>query len=474
MLVVLPFHTADADRLSELLGWIAQLGACRGHEALLVADAGVAWPTAKAVLDQASLLFDKATIITNEKHVSGWSRGANSLWMTAAKTVKEPWLWLESDAVPLRPGWLDIISGAYGLCGKPFMGVVMENTDPRFPARYLAGNAVYPANAHEIIGPFIWEDGKTWDTCDAAEQVVPLTAHINLIQNIWGEPDNPPTFAEESVPRTNVFSLKSLRPDAVIFHRNKDGALIRLLRRKLFPQATTLPIAVVFPVCAMDVQLAIAHAQWLKRLNRVWHHPAVIAYDRGLSAGLRGHLRNLLADCFPSVEILSVPTPRIPGWPHAPNWMWQHVARHMAGQKNPWLWLEADAVVLKPDWLDRIQDEYDKAGKAWMGPIVPDLGHCNGVAVYPADAATRLPHAMKCTDRAWDYEMKPEMIRDCHDASKLIFHAWGVHNGRIHPHTGSAPDFSDESICRQIPSDAVVVHRSKTTALINWITRNKL
>jgi len=118
-----------------------------------------------------------------------------------------------------------------------------------------------------------------------------------------------------------------------------------------------------------------------------------------------------------------------------------------------------------------MQAEYDHAGKLYMGCIVPNMGHCNGVAVYPSDAALRMPKAMHCTDRAWDYDMKDEMIRDCHDASHILWHAWGVMNGRIHPHAGPAPDFSDENLCRQMPEKAVLAHRSKNPALIDYLWR---
>lgn len=158
------------------------------------------------------------------------------------------------------------------------------------------------------------------------------------------------------------------------------------------------------------------------------------------------------------------------GWPRGPNIAWQSTAKHMAKGDDPWLWLESDAIPIKPDWLAQLQMAYDKSGKAFMGPIVPGMGHCNGVAIYPSDTATRCPKAMAANRHAWDYVMRDEMIQDCHDASDLIFHFWGLVNGMPHPTTGNPPNFASfNDVKRWIPESAVLVHRVKDGSLIKQL-----
>jgi hypothetical protein len=227
-------------------------------------------------------------------------------------------------------------------------------------------------------------------------------------------------------------------------------------------------IIVVFPVCQMDHDLALHHANWLLSMNRQWNHDAVISFDRSLSTPL--NLQTLLRRCFRSVTFCEYPSPKHKSWPQAPNWAMQHTARYMARFGKPWLWLEADAVVLKNDWLDQLQREYDRAGQPFMGPIVPNMGHCNGVAVYPANFAQISPRAMTCIDRAWDYEMKPDMIHKCHDSSRLTQHLWGIVNGQPHPNSGPAPMGLTRTQAKAwIDPSAVLVHRIKDDSLLKLL-----
>ena len=98
------------------------------------------------------------------------------------------------------------------------------------PSPYLEGVAVYPFDVmHTTVH---WRDDLSW-TLACAPDFVPLAANSPLFRHLWGEKDKPPTFAENNIPGTNVFCLRQLPPEAVMFHRNKDGSLIRLLRQRM-------------------------------------------------------------------------------------------------------------------------------------------------------------------------------------------------------------------------------------------------
>lgn len=233
------------------------------------------------------------------------------------------------------------------------------------------------------------------------------------------------------------------------------------------------PFTVVFPVAENDISLAIRHAQWLSRLSPLEsRHEAVIAYDAAVATDKLEALLLALRKCFATVNAMALPIPPIKKWPFAPNWAFQHVALQMAYRGKPWLWLEPDCVVMKPDcWLRQLQAEYDRCGKNFMGPIVKPMGHMNGCAIYPADLPKRSPTAMSCQETAFDFAMKHEVIADCHDASHLMQHIWSVNNGVMsESQDGPPPIKMTESQARSwIHRTAVIVHRVKDDSLIKLL-----
>lgn len=231
MIFAIGFHTGDVMAAQRLLEWIGDLGGCMGHKCVLVADAATPYEEALKCKVAADQSFDKSELIDNGHTVEGWIRGSNSLFKTAAQhCAGNPFFWLEPDAVPLKSGWADHLSTAYRLGGKPFMGALVSHNLPNWPNPYLEGNAVYPANCWEMFRP-LWNEDQSW-TQACSRVSVSMTVNTPLIQQIWGEKNDPPTFAELGVKGTSTFGLDFLRKDAVLFHRTKDGSLISLLRKQ--------------------------------------------------------------------------------------------------------------------------------------------------------------------------------------------------------------------------------------------------
>lgn len=234
MLCVLPVSQPDIHQMRDLLIWLSQLGGCKGHEALIVADAALGYDGALEAKKLALGVFDKANLICTPKPVTGWPQGANALFYRAAQHVhqwvKQPWLWLEADAIPLKPNWLDAIQDAYWKAGKPFFGHIYDCEHPPTIGKYMSAIAVYPPNA--LVQMSLSDVSSTaFDVMNSGVMTL-RGSHTPLIQHFWGMPGQPPVFREQSVPNTHIFSLESINPDALIFHRNKDGSLLRLLRKQ--------------------------------------------------------------------------------------------------------------------------------------------------------------------------------------------------------------------------------------------------
>lgn len=253
MLAVLPFHAGDSAMLLNLLVWMRQLNNGRKHTGLLVADEGVDVETALKVRQVALDVFATVEMTTNGTSVQGWPQGPNSLFLAAAKWVAEHgkngsdenngWLWMETDAVPLHGDWIDLIEDEYRKCGKWFMGHLYPSNTPGLPATMMSGIAVYPKDAWGYLHKAIEQNPTTAFDVMVSGLALNHWHHTVRIQHFWGEDGNPPTFVKHAIPapRRNALTLQKLQGNAVLFHRNKDGTLIELLRERHGMKLTAPP-----------------------------------------------------------------------------------------------------------------------------------------------------------------------------------------------------------------------------------------
>lgn len=239
MLVVLSCFSGDIQMSIRLMEWIAKLnGGPHQSSILLIVDSEIDWFDFKRLRNAASLAFSDPFYRESRIAAKGWSDAPNQVFHLAcseAFKMTEPWLWLESDCVPLRKGWLEAIEAEYAQLGKPYMGdiYVSDKHPPGTQPQFMSGIAVYPATAFQELK---FAGKLAWDM-ENAHHMIANGAHTDLVRHRWGEKDLPPTFVEriETNAAVNAFTPEMIRPQAVLFHRNKDGTLIDLLDKKLFP-----------------------------------------------------------------------------------------------------------------------------------------------------------------------------------------------------------------------------------------------
>lgn len=235
LLCVIPYCQNDLDLAKNLLNWIAELGDNHGHACILAADSLVPKETRMELKLLAKQSFDHVDTIPLEIPQTGFA--PNHMFMLTAQQIlfsyKWPFLWCEPDATPLKPGWLDALANEYAYSPKRFLGTLVESNQPGLPAVHLPGVAIYPPDAFTLYDTFasIKSANVAWDM-EAATAVVPRAKTSSLFQAFWGKRDLPPTFVREKNGQSpiNALPLSFLRPDAVLFHRCKDGSLISLLR----------------------------------------------------------------------------------------------------------------------------------------------------------------------------------------------------------------------------------------------------
>lgn len=256
LLVVLPYHAGDFEIANKLVEWIGELGSCKPHSLLLCADSKIPQDQMRALMEKARPFFAHVatmicTVVENSKDAKENTYWApNQMFLAAARQVNTNYrfdfLWLEADAIPIYPSWLDDIAEEYEECPKRFMGsIVHQEGQPNMPKDYLNGVAVYPNDAIDIFNAIesVKNGGQAWDIGSAA-QIVPKSVNTPLIQHYYGTKEMPPVFVEA---RASDAPKNHVTPDfvnltAAIFHRSKDGKLIDILRQKLVKRITEIKV----------------------------------------------------------------------------------------------------------------------------------------------------------------------------------------------------------------------------------------
>lgn len=232
MMVALGFCHKDYIAAEKMFRWMVELdGQQKNHTLVLVAAAGMDKKQLNLVKSAAESAFHKVfTIMPVKPDERGWPVSSNHLFLTGYKFIQRmggsPWLWIEADCVPIKPLWLDALWGEYQSFGKPFMGCIYEAPWP-----HLTGCAIYPAMIENYNPRVLKPDMMAWDMVDT-DRTIPHVHHTGQYQHVWGnfKYNIAPTFPSQA-------SMRLLKPEAVLFHRCKDGSLIdRLRERKRFPR----------------------------------------------------------------------------------------------------------------------------------------------------------------------------------------------------------------------------------------------
>lgn len=239
LILVLPYCSKDAAILAKNLAWMGELQSKYLNPCILFADSEVPPDTKQEINATAKSLFSYAEtcIVRMPADKQNWIDGSNRMFSAAARqiaeTSKEPWLWFEPDATPLKIGWLNSIEKEYSLSPKRFMGsLIPSNGQENMPPVHLAGCAVYDQYAYGGMNQFT--EGKVAFDIAAAGYTVPRATNCRLMQHFWGKVGLPPVFVERTVdggPENHV-SVGMIQRDAVMFHRCKDGSLIDVLRKQ--------------------------------------------------------------------------------------------------------------------------------------------------------------------------------------------------------------------------------------------------
>lgn len=249
---------------------------------------------------------------------------------------------------------------------------------------------------------------------------------------------------------------------------------------------------IVLPLCNKDAIAAIKNLAWMFELDGKTTFECLLAWPEGTRGEFIERMRANAAKVFARVHEIEYPEATETTWPAGCNWAWQSVARYIPMVTNykgnsspldkvfptdtPWLFLEADAVPLKPGWMQTLWDEYKRGDKPFMGHIVQDMGHMNGVAVYPNHVSMYARDAFHVVHSAWDVALREQTIDITHNANHLIQHCWCLRNNDTPMHNGDGPVASFRDVGhmhRILAPGAVLFHRTKDGSLIDCLMQAK-
>lgn len=234
MLVVLPFYFGDEHLLLNNLEWFKELDGTLDYECLLACDH---LTDDSRALKAAQSIFKSVKVFRYQRHPNpAWPFCQNNAftsvsWHIAGKH-KGPWIWVETDSIPMCKGWLDALWADYQKGGKPFGGHWNHATGvfngvaiyPQQVARY--SDKMMMANLLDVKDESGQLHQPPWDAY-GSKQVKPHLHEMNhLMQHIWR--DDATGEAWTFPDRATVERV--VRPGVVLFHRCKNQSLMARLR----------------------------------------------------------------------------------------------------------------------------------------------------------------------------------------------------------------------------------------------------
>jgi len=150
LIVAIPVCHKDVELVTRNLDRIHKMDGMVNHRAIVFYDDVLGDYSGQKIVEKARLCFDDVEYhaYPSRPGPTAWPHPQNRAWQVAARYIEslnqpmgQGWLWWEGDATPIKAGWLDALSEAYGRPSRTvFMGHIVEGKG------HMNGVAVYPCN----------------------------------------------------------------------------------------------------------------------------------------------------------------------------------------------------------------------------------------------------------------------------------------------------------------------------------------
>lgn len=229
----------------------------------------------------------------------------------------------------------------------------------------------------------------------------------------------------------------------------------------------------ILNVCQRDRDQALRLLQWIATLGGCARHDLILQFSQGIKrAGMHTELEDAARPIFASISTVFPYTEDERGWPHSANHAWMNALQLVREKlQKPWLWLEADCFPLERAWFDKIEAEYVKGAKPFMGAEVRQPSHrMSGIGVYPPMVVAyfkRIFLGDLVREEAFDSFFASQIVPNAHFTT-LIQNVWSTEPGK-----DVAPTFPDADSLGLIDSRAVLFHRCKNQSLFDRFTEHR-
>jgi hypothetical protein len=244
-------------------------------------------------------------------------------------------------------------------------------------------------------------------------------------------------------------------------------------------------IRIILPFSHVDIQLASLLANRLIQHGGMKDRELLVTCCFADHFGIEDFLKQLTPH-FKKVDHYVMPdVPFDEGWPQAPNHIFYNACIWLAqhGNESPFYFLEADNFPLYPSWLDEMEQEYQEAGKPYMGfinktymtidgKVGEERGtHLVGTGIYPANFLDICEKIHTLTDVPWDVDIQEEVVPLCHHTNK-IHHTWQTGKYRYVGNELVATPLNEwKRYGGPVHPEAVVIHGSKDFSLYKLTLR---
>lgn len=155
LIVAIPVCHKDFDLVMRNLDRCIQLDTKTKCNAVVAYDSILGDEKGNEVAAKAKTYFNTVSSFRYEgyKGIPDWPRPQNYAWQSVARHFEslrstlssKGWLWWESDSLPLKPKWLDVLDEAFRKCRLPFFGHIVEGKG------HMNGVAIYPLNISDYV-----------------------------------------------------------------------------------------------------------------------------------------------------------------------------------------------------------------------------------------------------------------------------------------------------------------------------------
>jgi len=216
LLTVVPICKEDAARAELLLDIIYQIeGRKSSGYGLLVFEPNVHAEMRDKLIIAAQLAFESVDVHQIQKLVvASPDKGAAvyAMFSETARFVSQgyrcPWLWVEPDCMPLKPGWRDALAEAYDAQPRRYLSRWLKFGEQTGIGRV----GVYPVNIN-------------------VDLEIANVAQVPFAYSVVNKSTKSELFQEAVI--TSIEQAGKIRPDAVLLHSDKQGLLADWVRQSI-------------------------------------------------------------------------------------------------------------------------------------------------------------------------------------------------------------------------------------------------